>query len=636
MTHKSKFLKFSLITSFFLPSCAYSQNGKIIFNLEGGSFLDESFSTKSLTGQAGTPVKIDIPNPYKEGYFFVGWREKDKNGSYRTINKILSDDGKSYYYYPYGSDTFYAYFEPLVTITFDLTEGKESGKLVSPKYESENFNGTTLNGYSSKVIYSNDYLPSADASEMHLNFSYWYSIYPLKKETDSNNVDHYLLDTSKELGEYKFTEQFLEDRMQFLLDSSLTLYAKWDSDPTITIHFNIDGMDDYSFQEKNNISTSLTSIMKEKFGFDYSIESSEYIYIDENKRKRFDGFYQDAKLTQPFFIDSSIYTKDIDIYLAWSNAITITLDYNGGNLDNESSHIIEGYYEHDVLPSSILKDHIPNKINSTFKEYTFNNESFVFEKTKLIGNDMVLYAQYSDYPKLTLSYDYPISYSKEKQSNVIYYIKENEDISTYLSAFKDAMLDDSLVTDSFYKLDSNSKKINLTSTTIPDKDVTIYLSLDYKAKVNILTYTNETGIYKLNENIDTLSSLTTNGKIDLNNYKNIQDDVLIDSDIYIFDGIYTSSSFNEEVQFPYHLESSHIMQNEISFIRKMTKAIILTFVDENQNYLGSLNVIPSSHLSDYQAKIQTLIGNSYKSLKIGDEILSDILPSSDETVTVVF
>ena len=103
----------------FLSSCSQGLTGRIYFDLNGGVFLDNSFSTNYLSGQSGTPVKVNIPDPYKEGYYFVGWREKTKEGSYREINKRRAEDGSAYYYYPYGSDTFYAYFEPLLSQTIN-------------------------------------------------------------------------------------------------------------------------------------------------------------------------------------------------------------------------------------------------------------------------------------------------------------------------------------------------------------------------------------------------------------------------------------------------------------------------------------------------------------------------------------
>ena len=99
-----------LFLSTLLPACRAGVTGRIYFDLDGGVFTDESFSTEMLVGDAGTPVEIKIPDPVKEGYYFVGWREKNSDGSYRQISKKLTSDGTLSYFYPYGNDTFYAYF----------------------------------------------------------------------------------------------------------------------------------------------------------------------------------------------------------------------------------------------------------------------------------------------------------------------------------------------------------------------------------------------------------------------------------------------------------------------------------------------------------------------------------------------
>ena len=105
----------TILFSLSLISCGKAK-GRINFVLNGGSFVSPAFSTEYLEGTAGERIEVEIPDCKKEGYFFVGWMEKDKNGKYRAIDKRISDDGKdSYYFYPYGSTTLYAYFEPLVS-----------------------------------------------------------------------------------------------------------------------------------------------------------------------------------------------------------------------------------------------------------------------------------------------------------------------------------------------------------------------------------------------------------------------------------------------------------------------------------------------------------------------------------------
>lgn len=622
------FLITSALFSLLLPSCNNSNTGKIYFDLEGGSFLDDSFSTNYLVGKAGSPITEEIPNPHKDGYYFIGWREKDKNGAYRIINKRLDDDGNSYYCYPYGTDTFYAYFEPLATIEFDLTEGKESGKLIAPKRDAQNFSGNTLNGYSSKKISSTDYLPTCDGKSLHLNFDYWYSEYPFTISKDENDTEHYIIDKSKEKGIYRFDQAFSKGTMEFILESSITLYAKWTQDPKITIHTNIDKVDGYEFQADTTIKTELTGFMKDKFDIDFSMEASAYYTIIDEKKYRFKGFFLDQKFTQPFSLDSQIYTKDFSLYMKWDKQISITFDFNGGEISGKKNMILSDYFSSDTLPISLLEEMTPTKENNDFVNYTLNGHAFIFNKDTLPNEDITLIAEYKQYPLLTLSYDYPTGYEKEKKSDIKYFIEESKDISTCLTDFKNEIKEEGLICDSFYTLNSDNKKTKLDFSIMPKMDTTIYLSLNYLTKVTIKTIVKDSIDESLETSFYAQNDIVTENNLSLT-------EIIKDSDTYLFDGLYLSDNLDEKVTLPYHCKSSHDSLPTLTFYKKMTKAITLRFENEKKEEQFSLKIIPGSKLSLYEDEITKKIGRKNYKLKIGSEYIRDFLPEEDCTITIV-
>ncbi len=618
-----------------LPSCNNTYTGKIVFELEGGVFLDDDFSTDSLVGEAGTPVTQTIPNPYKEGYYFVGWREKKKDGSYRTINKKLSDDGSSYYYYPYGTDTFYAYFEPLVTITFDLGIAKDGGKIIEPVYEKENFNVDTLSGYAGKDITSVDYLPTVDASDLHLNFQYWYSEYPLVLRKDENNTEHYIQDKSQAKGVYRFDKWSFRDSMEFLLND-LTLYAYYDEDPTITIHYNIEGLENHSFKAKANgtIKEELISDMYKKFSIDYSKDAEHYYYPLSSKDYRFEGFYLDEKFTNKFFMDSTIYTSSIDIYLKWANKITVTLDYNGGKVGDNESEILTGFYSGDTLGNDFYTGHTPVKDTGSFVYYTLDNETFDIYTDSLPDHDVTLVASYDEYPTLTLVYDYPDGYDQEKEQNFVKQIKSGENITSILSDFRNQMANDSLSASVFYTIDDGNKENEFTSTTMTDDDITIYLQLEYKSQLRVETWTNTNSSYEKNEDVPAMESYFGNQSINASDISGLETPVMINEEYYLYDGLYSDEGLTTTATFPIFMESSHTEKPILTLYRKMTKAITLTFYYEGSTTpIGTLPVIPNSRVYEYLSDISSLVGN-YTSLEVDSRTLSTIMPSTDCDVIV--
>lgn len=638
-----------------LASCKTVISGHIDFVLEGGEFTDPDFQTSYLEGPAGTPIFVDIPDPVKEGYFFVGWREKDNNGAYREINKRLYSDGKSYYYYPYGTDTFYAYFEPLTTLTFELgDEVSEASTLVAPVLGSSYFSGNKLSGYASKSLPSTSYLPTADGSADHLNFQYWYTEYPLVSSVDENDQKHYQIDTTQEKGEYRFDTSFGTDSMCFPIDSDVTLYAAWTADPTITVYFNIDGIEPVSFQAKDSIAEELTSLMNEKLGIDFDTEADAYYYPSDTKEKRFAGFYLDTEYKSLFALDSPISDESFSLYLKWENQVDVTLDYDGGTYNGETSHTFSDiYYENDFLGSDLYDTYQPTKENASFLGYTLEGSSFSFDLDPLPGEDITLKAIYQDYPTLTLKYDFPDDYTGENASLTDGTIraKAGDSLTSYLSAFESQITDTSLCFAGYYVLNASSDEVDFTPTSMPYDDTTYYLRLNYKKPISIETYYNPSSDYVALSDSGTYSgyfgtSIADDGTVtqDLlqeSTFSGYTDAITVGDSTYLYDGTYYDSAFTNEVYFPLYGESSHSVISTLSLYRKMTKAITLSFYDyDTRTSLDkSLLVLPGHLLSEYDTALTSLLGSGYSETYSliaeidGSEVeIKTILPSVDTII----
>ena len=660
---KKKVLPVLLAASLFSPlaSCRTYVSGRINFDLNGGAFTDENFQTTYIEGKAGTPILVSIPTPVKEGYYFVGWREKDSSGAYRVINKRLYSDGQSYFYYPYGTDTFYAYFEPLITLTFHLGDGNENASFVAPELDSSSFSGNVLSGYATKGIPNTKYLPTAEDSKDHLNFDYWYSEYPLVSSTDKNNVTHYSLNTDVEPGQFRFDESFGSDGMSFPMDSNIDLFAHWTSDPTITVHFGMEGFSSTSFKASTSIEEELKNLMKENFGIDYSVASKVYTYLNEseNIRYRFSGFYLDPEFTSPFYLDSPILDQDIDLYLKWDEQVTLILDYNGGTLNGETSHTISNtYFEGDTLGEDVLTSYTPTKVNANFLSYTYNGKTFSFLNDKLPGGEVTLVASYHEWSSLTITYDYPSDYTGTKKEDIVRKINAGESITTYITNAETAVADDSLVfVEAKLVRDDGTGEPNPYST-MPDKDIKVALVYDYKGEVSITSYDNSTGSY-VASSLDPITvtfdySTDSSGKLvptplTLSSITGLEKSLTIGSNTYLYDGLYTDTDLTKEAVFPLFGTTSHDSQKVLPLYRKLTKGITLTFYNyddkdrETKTSLGTLLVLPSHQVSLYQSDLNTLLNVNNKTyqtlyIKEGDNYrkLSTLLPSVDSEVYVSF
>lgn len=637
-----------------LTSCNQYVEGTIYFDLDGGSFTDPTFNTTSLVGEAGTRINIQIPDAYKEGYYFVGWREKDSAGNYREITpKIDEKTGEFYYVYPYGTDTFYAYFEPLVEIVFDLTSAtSRNGQLIEPFLDpDDSFFDNVFYGYANKTIPSEDYLPTASGDNLY--FLQWYTDYPLVKRDDGNN-SHYYLDTTQPLGEYPFVEQF-DSGMVFPVSpegEQIVLKASWQEYPKVTVHFNMDDISDESFQVERNatISDELEELMMNKLNLDITAPEDFYLYTSQDGSiYRFDGFFFDSSLTQQFNLNSSLSISDIDLYLKWSRQIKVTLDYDGGSYNGSSSMSVTAY-EGDTLGDSY--DEIsPVKENADFNGFYNGDVKFNFVRDRLPSADLTLIARYDDYPTLTLSYSYPADYTGDKASDLTFIFKENSDITSALEQARAFNKDDTLVVGELYTLVSGNRT-SFTSTIMPEEDTTVYVELLYKPLITLVTLYGKEGSYQAGEeghaylskgenhdsylDYETVFTSTTSSL-------NIKNEYVIEDKTYLFDGLYADDSFTSSIELPYALPLSSDKRNEATIYRKMTESIRLNFFVQNGSEIVSLNkylhVLPNKYLSDYSEELKNLLGEfDHLEIRVGDvyQKLTSFLPNVDSDVLVVY
>ena len=646
---KSKVLtSLSLLSlSLLLFSCEAKNTGKIIFDLSGGTWTDPTFSAEYLEGIAGTRVQVRIPEVQKPGYFFVGWREMNpKTKKYSDVATWQDETGAKFFKYSYGTIVYHAYFEPLTTLKFHLTRAKDrKGALVAPLLGSENFDldQGVLNGYVSKKIASTSYLPSATGDNLH--FQYWYTKYPLIKKERPSSEDaslgeaydtHYVFDTSKEEGVYRFDEQFLDiDKMEFpeAETNSIDLYAFWKDDPKMTIHFNLPGIDDQTYYYPDKASDKLIKAVKDALNI--SLDTQSYYPID-SKKYRFEGLFLDSSFESPFYLESEDKREDFDIYLRWNRKVSIVLDPDGGVLSDET--VSGDWYVSDTLSSDFLAKHTPIRENASFLRYEVKGKAFdpeaPIEEEMLDENDrLVLKACYDEYPLLTVSFDYPTGYSGEKKDDVKRQVRPGEDISAFLEATRSEITDPVLSVGNYSCASSSLPRV------MPKVSLSLSLRLDYRAKIKIISLYNPSGSYVQDESLlPGQSVLMQDTPMNLADFPGVNETVVIADRKYLFRGYFQDTALTKEVEFPLYCSPSHTDQEVLTYYRKMTKAVRLSFFDlsTGQEIGGTLSVLPSASLEDCQSQLQALVG-SYSHLYADAaktiEILT-LLPDSDCTLYV--
>lgn len=636
MNRKASIVILSSILSLSLFSCKGYVEGKIVFELNGGSFSSE-FNYKELTGKMGEIVEYDIPDPVREGYEFVGWRTM-MNGAYQAINGEEGEDGSIQYRYPAGTVTWYAYFEPQIDIHFDLTDGTEAnGHLIAPENEGANFDSErgVLTGYTSKAIPSVSFLPTAEADNM--DFRYWYTEYPLTQVTDEENgTVHYVLDENGEKGEYPFEQSFGSPGIigsgmvfpQIEEGETFTLYAKWDVDPVLTIHYNLDGIADSAIpvSTEESLSDVIIETVNSHLEFDGAAlgESGTQTILDG--AKRFAGFYTDSALTTLFPLDTTteIQGDGLELYVKWEDRIRIHLDYGEGRIPgkNESTEDIEGYYVGDVLGEEFLTDHTPSKADSVFSGFTLYSSPFDIANTPLpvpaIGNVLNFVATYTDYPELTLVIDYP----DDKEDVVVSRSRhpEGSDISSAISSAIDQIEDGYAYMGVFQSTSGSSEGTEFGIQDMPNEDTTLLIRAGYPMAVHVNSLFGEyggssyvqgeiegySGNFLFGNAYDAATGSYLPESFDVDTLRYADRSLTKDGATYFYDGLYLDENFTT----PFSVAASEVSTTQVTrtYWQKFTKAVTLHFYAQDGTSLNlSLEVLPGATVESFAADIENVL-----------------------------
>lgn len=640
-----------VLFSLFLSSCSnLSSKGTINFVLEeGATFSDPNFSTTFITGESNSIIINGLPQAKKEGYYFVGWREYI-NGSYQFLQTRLITDssspfyGQEVYLYPYGTTTLYTYFEPEETFVFDLNIGQEySPELIAPSIPNRDFDleSKTLYGYEKKEFSSSSYLPTAKC--LNKTFSYWAIEYPLVENIDPNTRrTFFIVDYSKEKGLYNFLD-FFKTAQSFSFprlgenNNSLTLKAIWIDNTNVTLDLGLEGKVTSFFAQNQNIYSNIIESIEENFGTITYNEKQE-IFIKDEEYKLI-GCYLDSEHKYEFPISSDIAEVSLNLYLLWGKRIDVVLDFNGGNINNETS-LSYSCYGYDHLPKEAYLE-LPTKENSYFNYYSYNENKVNLSSFVLPNEDITLVANFTSFPLLYLSYSFPSSYEVDTSifADKEIILESGSDISSYLSSFISTLTNTEdyqnkkIEYDNFYTTINNLETL-FSSTIMPGASLYVYLKIYYSSIINLVSINSSTSLEISTIDLGYLSSKDIN--ISLSSlYSNIYDDVTYNSEILVYDGLYFDSSLvtknNNEVISGTKSDEETI----INVYRKLTPGVKFTFY----NY-SSLYLIPNTPISSYSNRIANLLGVedisslSFYVLVDGTKYYIDVLPSVETTIYV--
>ena len=676
MNKKASLVILSSLLSLSLFSCDNSMMATITFDfsLSGGSFPGANLTT--LEGRPGDKLYFDqIPEPVLNGYRFVSWLTLRGN-KYEAIKYQVDPDDQNkreYTSYPYGKVTWYAYFEPELTLSFDLGDGVDNGKIIAPvnvlddgAFDSQD---NTLNGYTTLSIPSVDYLPTATADNM--TFQYWYTEYPLMAKADEKTgMTHFVLDTTAEKGEYRFDTGFatagiLGSGMEFpkIDGENLTLYAKWQEDPYVLIHYGLEGVeDDVAYVEKlsdgsfETPAQAVLSAFEETLGIDLTDDGEKTI---QDGAKRFAGLYLDEEFTEGFAINETtpISGNVLDIYVKWDDRLDLSFDYGDGLVDGKDREEIDGqYYVGDVLGQDFLAAHSPSKENSTFVGYQLNGEQFDIVSTPLPKPDdgsssLHFTASFDDYPELSLVLNYPGS---------------KEDVSLFPSYFQAGTSIETIVRNAIGEIEDGYAFAGLTSVPtsevgktepeefgllfMPEEDTTLYVNIGYPLEVNVHDCFGVYGGSYTQDAADVTkhlfgASLDSEGNFvpqsfDVSTLRYSEESREWNGLTYFFDGLFLDDGF----QTPFILGASSISTEApvvMDVYQKFTEGITLELVDDN-DVLGSFEVLPNSRVDDsFYEKVQKVLPeftpeeyDLYIVVDGEDYLLQTFLPTTDQTIVV--
>lgn len=593
----------ALLSALMMSSCQSTQVGtiKLIFD-SNISFVDASYNSKELKGPSGTKIENGLPDMKQEGYYFIGWREKDSNGNYRAISKLKdADSDASYYYYPYGTDYLYPYFEKEVKITFDA--GVNS-TIVEPATKTTGYDDNYLNfkGYTNKTISSTNFLPTA--TKEHARFQYWYTT---KKIVKVNNAEgggyHYALDNASETGVYRFDTAFGTDNMKFL-DNSFTLYASWEDDPYVTLNFGLDGIENYKFQAYDeNIEDKLKDAIKTRLNVEYT--DNGLFYQD----KKLAGIYLDPEFTKLTSLDIEVSSYDLSLYMKWLTKADVTLDYNGGTFQGQASTKLDGYYDTDTISKETLDQYVPTKENATFTGWELDGETFVPGQTT-ISKTAVLKAVYDDNPSLSVTYIYPIGYEGSLEGKITHEYKLGDDISSFIKGMENSsLLEEGEHFVGVYQATNQTEESDLsqmnfvpvTSYLMPKDNTRYFISIGVDEKVTLKDVIDgilsEEGNTKFFSNIDTvnLEAFEANPKADVGDK--------------IFDGLYSDQNCTNRIvsdrngtTYALTDRARKWYSSGSTIYRKRTTGVMLTFKKTDGSEIGSAYFIPNKRVNESEVK----------------------------------
>lgn len=658
MVKAKKQMCLAFISSLLIASCQSVQMGtiKLKFDKTKISFVDSTYNSYELKGPSGTKIENGLPDVKQEGYYFVGWREKDSKGNYREITELKdSDSNNSYFYYPYGTDTLYPYFEKEVKITFD---GGENSTIVALATTSTDFNSTdhTYSGYTNKAITSTSLLPTA--SKENARFQYWYTT---KKIVKVNNTEgggyHYTLDENSETGTYRFDEAFGANYMTFL-DSDFTLYAYYEENPFVTINFGISGVQDYVFQAYDeNIEQKIKNAIKASLNVEYT--NDVLYYPKDNPTKKLAGIYLDNERTISTSLDIKVNNKNVSLFLSWNDKTSVTLNYNGGKVGDDTKKVLNDYYINDTIAEDVIENYVPTKENAKFIGWKLSDGTdFIPGKTKVTKN-MEIIAQFSDNPVLTVNFVYPLNYPRTDWSVTTKQFSAGESVKSYLEDLVDiggtyaSKLDDDYesfgsvyqaTNDTASKSLSEMKFVEITDATMASSDTTYYIPVVVKEGVTLKTYVD--GTHKVSDDVTKYFSNSDN--ITLDSFgNNLDADVLNaedEDDVKIFEGLYTDEAFKNEyvtirngisydvtdVDHKTYLGSSTLYRNLVT-------GVYFDFKKVDGTDLGKIALIPGKKVLDNNVKARLKnYGVEYSHLYEDASCTIEIttVPSTTQTIYV--
>lgn len=633
----------ALLSTLMVTSCQSVQTGTIKFEFDKTkiSFVDPSYNSYELKGQSGTKIENGLPDVKQEGYYFVGWREKDSNGNYRAISQLKDEStNETYYCYPYGTDILYPYFEKEVKITFDCGV---NGKLVAPTNLSNDYTASIYSGYTNKVIYSTNFLPTA--SKENSRFQYWYTT---KKIVKVNNTEgggyHYALDESSEDGIYQFDKAFGTDNMTFL-DSDFTLYAYYEDNPYVTLNFGITGINDYTFQAYDeSIETKLREAIKSTLNVDYTDDA--LYYPANNPTKKLSGIYLDQEYTKSTSLDIKVSNSDLNLYMRWNDRTTVTLDFNGGNYNGETTKVLDNYYIDDVVSKSDLDNYVPTKENATFVGWKLEDGTTVTPDHTTVTKNMVIKAIFDDNPVLNVTYIYPVGYSKSSKTVTTEKFKAGENVKSYiLSLMDDSLLSEGEHYNGLYQATNNTESSSLneknyvavTSPYMSSTTTNYYISVAVDEKVTLKTIKDGTV-----ESAETSKYFSKTDTVKLEEFGlGLDQD---DGDL-IYDGLYQDQACTKKIVSnrtgsTYDLTDSKnkYYKGDSTVYRKMTTGVMFTFKNLSGEEIGSATFIPGKRVSDNDVKSRMLskfnitYTNFYEDENASKEITT--IPTTSKTIYV--